>query len=78
MYIVIKKNPDGDSYKISTDLDKSKKTFMEETKECSYPGEFVYLIKIEKDLEFGFGAYGDIFGGEVIIEFEFEENEEEL
>lgn len=65
-YVVITMTEDGDSYNIHTDLDAAKENFREESeKELDAQ---VYLLKTNPGTEFGFGAYGDVYGAEVIEE----------
>jgi len=66
LYVVIMMTEDGDYYKIHTDLDTARKNFSEESeKELDSQ---VYLLKTNPGTEFGFGAYGDVYGAEVIEE----------
>ncbi len=72
IYMIIDANPDGDSYEIHTDLKEAHKAFKEKKKSKSdiILGEgTLYLIHVENPKDFGFGGYGDVYGGEVIEEF---------
>ena len=75
MYILIETSPDGDRYKISNNLPKIQEKFEEEKYEGNTEGS-LYLVEVEEETEFGFGAYGDLFGGKVLMEHHFEEEEE--
>ena len=65
--ILIMQSEDGDSYRIGKDLDKMKQRFDEAVDTGFFRG--VVLALVEENQEFGFGAYGDFFGGEVLDEY---------
>lgn len=65
--ILIMQSEDGDSYRIGKDLDKMKQRFDEAVDTGFFRG--VVLALVEENQEFGFGAYGDLFGGEVLDEY---------
>lgn len=65
--ILIMQSEDGDSYRIGKDLDKMKQRFDEAVDTGFFRG--VVLALVEEHQEFGFGAYGDFFGGEVLDEY---------
>jgi hypothetical protein len=73
MYVVIRSNPDGDSYYITSSLDNARASFERERKivEDSIidSGECVALLSVKEDEDFGRGAWGDWYGCEVIEEF---------
>ncbi len=76
MYILINCSFDGDQYKLVQNLEEGKKAFKE-----SIDTEFfhkIYLLEVEVGKEFGFGSRGDVFGANVIEEWENEEDEEEF
>lgn len=75
MYILIETSPDGDSYEISNNLPKIQEKFEEKKYEGNTEG-YLYLVEVEEETEFGFGAYGDLFGGNVLMEHNYEEEEE--
>lgn len=64
LYVVIMMTEDGDSYNIHTDLDTAERNFREESEKEFYTQ--VYLLKTNPGTEFGFGAYGDVYGAEVM------------
>ncbi len=64
LYVVIMMTEDGDSYNIHADLDNAEKNFREESEKGFYTQ--VYLLKVNPGTEFGFGAYGDVYGAEVM------------
>lgn len=73
MYVVIRSNPDGDSYHMSSSLENARVAF---TKECKIvdesiidSDECVALLKVNEDVDFGRGSYGDWYGCEIIEEF---------
>ena len=72
MYVLIMCHPDGDCYQLSNKLDVLKARFETEKEESSlgYPYSRIVLADIEPDTDFGFGYWGDFFGGEVILEFD--------
>jgi len=72
MYVLIMCHPDGDRYQLSNKLDVLKARFETEKEEGSLgdPYSRIVLADIEPDTDFGFGAWGDFFGGEIIQEHE--------
>jgi hypothetical protein len=77
MYILIMCHVDGDRYQLSNKLDVLKARFEKEKEEGSLGDLYTRLViaDVEPDTDFGFGAWGDFFGGEVILEFD--ENSDE-
>ena len=77
MLILIMCHPDGDSYRLSNNLDVLKAKFDEEKQNGRLGDDFTRLViaEIEPDTDFGFGAWGDFYGGEVIEEFEGNDEE---
>lgn len=73
MYVVIRSNPDGDSYHMSSSLDNARVAFSNECKIIDESiidsDECVSLLKVDEDVDFGRGSYGDWYGCEVIEEF---------
>jgi len=63
---------DGDRYQLSNNLDMLKARFEKEKEEGSLvdPYARIVLADIEPDTDFGFGAWGDFFGGEIIQEYD--------
>ena len=70
MYILIMCHVDGDRYQLSNKLDVLKARFETEKEEGSLgdPYNRLVIADVEPDTDFGFGAWGDFFGGEVILE----------
>lgn len=64
--ILIMQHEDGDSYRIGKDLDKMKQEFDEAVNTGFFRN--IVLALVGEDCDFGFGAYGDFFGGEVLEE----------
>jgi hypothetical protein len=72
-YMIIENDPDGDSYEIHDNLQEAEESFEEKKKTAPIFSEAtIYLIEV-KDKKFGFGARGDLYGGEVIKEHQFEQ-----
>jgi hypothetical protein len=73
MYIVIRSNPDGDSYHMSSSLDNARTSFERERKIVEESiidsEESVALLSVKEDEDFGRGAWGDWYGCEVVDEF---------
>ena len=73
MYVVIRSNPDGDSYYLTPSLDNARASFERERKIVEESiidsGECVALLSVKEDEDFGRGAWGDWYGCEVIEEF---------
>ena len=73
MYIVIRSNPDGDSYYMSSSLDNARTSFERERKIVEESiidsEESVALLSVKEDEDFGRGAWGDWYGCEVVEEF---------
>jgi hypothetical protein len=73
MYIVIRSNPDGDSYHMSSSLDNARVAFSNECKLVNESiidsEERVALLRVDEDVNFGSGAWGDWYGCEVVEEF---------
>jgi hypothetical protein len=67
-------NYDGDTYRLSDNLEVLKKKFDRE-KESKFCSRLI-LAKVKPDVEFGFGSQGDFFAEEVIEEWD--ENDEDL
>lgn len=65
--ILVMGSEDGDSYHVGKDLDKMKERFNEAVDTGFFRS--VVLALVEEDQDFGFGAYGDFFGGEVLEEY---------
>jgi hypothetical protein len=65
MYIVIQCNPDGDTYSIHSSLERAQESY---DKSIDYADEEspLYLVEVKEDTDFGFGAQGDFFGGEIL------------
>ena len=65
MYIVIQCNPDGDTYSIHSSLERAEASY---DQSIDYADEEspLYLVQVEEDRDFGFGAQGDFFGGEIL------------
>jgi hypothetical protein len=74
MLILIMCNYDGDTYRLSDNLEVLKKKFDRE-KESKFCSRLI-LAKVKPDVEFGFGSQGDFFAEEVIEEWD--ENDEDL
>ena len=68
MYIVIMISPDGDNYKILNDEHTAREVFDAE-KETEFYSRVV-MAKVTPGKDFGFGSYGDFYGGEVLEETE--------
>jgi len=73
MYVVIRSNPDGDSYYLTPSLDNARASFEKERKIVKESiidtQESVALLSVKEDEDFGRGAWGDWYGCEVIEEF---------
>ena len=71
MFLLVNCNVDGDTYQIFNDATEAKSAF---DKECEgIFTERVVLLEPNKNGErFGFGSRGNIFGAEVVFEFENE------
>lgn len=81
MYIVVRSNPDGDSYYLTSSLDNARTSFERERKIVKESiidsEESVALLSVKEDEDFGRGAWGTWYGCEVIEEFgEFSDDEE--
>jgi len=65
MYVVIQCNPDGDTYSIHSSLERAQESY---DKSIDYADEEspLYLAEVKEDTDFGFGAQGDFFGGEIL------------
>ena len=72
MLILIMCHVDGDRYQLSNNLDVLKARFEKEKEEGSLGDGYsrIVLADIKPDTDFGFGAWGDFFGGEIIQEYE--------
>lgn len=73
MYVVVRSNPDGDSYHMSSSLENARIAF---ARECTFVNESiidsdeaVFLVSVKEDEDFGRGGYGDWYGCEVVDEF---------
>jgi hypothetical protein len=77
MLVLIMCHPDGDSYRLSNDLDVLKAKFDYEKENGRLGDDFTRLVlaDVEPDTDFGFGAWGDFYGGDVIEEFEGNDDE---
>jgi hypothetical protein len=73
MLILIMSHPDGDTYQLSDNLNVLEKKF-EKLKEERFYSRLV-LADVKSDVAFGFGSQGEFFGGEVILEWD--ENDDE-
>jgi len=78
MYVLIHIFSDGTSHELSNDLQALKTKFLDlklsiYEEDCDDP-QSIYIAKVELNEPFGFGAYGDFFGGDIIEDFysEFE------
>jgi hypothetical protein len=65
MYLVINASPDGDEYFFSASERKARAHYIDSS-EYSSEESPVYLAKIKDGVEFGFGARGNFFGGELL------------
>jgi hypothetical protein len=70
MFVLINLNHDGDSYLISNSLENAKKEFADACEGWNYK---VILCKPTLDGTFGFGNWGDLYGAEIIQEWERED-----
>jgi hypothetical protein len=70
MFVLIILDHDGDSYLISNSLENAKKEFVDACDTWAYK---VILCKPTLDGTFGFGNWGDLYGAEIIQEWEREE-----
>jgi hypothetical protein len=70
MFVLINLNHDGDSYLITNSLENAKKEFEDACDSWNYK---VILCKPTLDGTFGFGNWGDLYGAEIIQEWEREE-----
>jgi hypothetical protein len=68
MLILIMCGYDGDSYRLSNNLDLLENKF-QEAKESQLFHRIV-LVDVELDQEIGFGAEGEFFGGKVIKDWD--------
>ena len=66
MYIIIESNEDGETYQITSSLSKGEKIYETRSRELEDEVNNFILAKVKEDVEFGFGARGDFFGGEII------------
>lgn len=66
MLILIMCDPDGDTYRLSNNMALMKEKFAEASRSEYY--HHVVLAEVDTDATFGFGAYGEFFGGEVILD----------
>jgi len=72
MLVLINCSYDGDSYRIFETLENANAAFLESCESGLF--HRVYLLEPHTpSTEFGFGSYGDVFGANVISEFENEE-----
>ena len=66
MFIVIHASTDGDRYSIHATEEAARKVY-EDFKEGVYgEDDTVILAKINNPTDFGFGAYGDMYGADVL------------
>jgi hypothetical protein len=68
MFLLINCNYDGDSYSIFDKIETAMEAFNESCEEES--NHRVYLVKPEIGETFGFGSRGEIFGAEIIEEYD--------
>jgi len=64
-------SPDGDNYQIHNDEASARDCFENEDNTEFYSR--VVLAKVTPGKDFGFGSYGDFYGGEVLEESEGED-----
>jgi len=74
MFIVIHASTDGDRYSIHATEEAARKVY-EDFKEDLSMDDTVVLAKINNPTDFGFGAYGDMYGADV-LEISSEEMDE--
>jgi hypothetical protein len=75
LFALIMCSPDGNNHCISNNLESLKTKFAEEKSSESYSS--LTLAKIEMDQDFGFGAWSDFYGGEIIEEWDSEAYEDD-
>lgn len=76
-YMIIKTDPDGDSYQIHQELEKARKSFVDSKDSATIWGEgTLYLVEVENLSDFGFGSQGDFYGGEILEEHNFQDDGE--
>lgn len=74
IYMVIESSPDGDNYQIHSSLKEARTSFSSESEKSIILGESTfYLVEVKDQRNFGFGARGDFYGGEIIESFAHEE-----
>lgn len=72
MFLLINCNHDGDTYNLFNKIEDSKEEF--EVSCADERNHRVVLVKLDSlGQEFGFGSRGEIFGAEVIFEYDNEE-----
>jgi hypothetical protein len=71
MFLLVNCNVDGDTYQMFNDADAAKSAF---DKACDgmFTERVVLMEPNENGERFGFGSQGDVFGAEVVFEFENE------
>ena len=71
MYVLINCSYDGDTYQLFTDRERASGAFTESLDIRSYHA--LYLLEVEPNQEFGFGSRGEVFGAEILEEWQEEE-----
>lgn len=66
-------SPEGDSYQIHNDEASARDCFENENENNTESYVRVVLARVTPGKDFGFGSYGDFYGGEVLEEFEGED-----
>jgi hypothetical protein len=72
MFLLVNCNVDGDTYQMFNDADEAKSAF---DKACDgmFTERVVLMKPNDEGKRFGFGSQGDVFGAEVVFEFETHE-----
>lgn len=69
MFVIIKSDPDETSTKIIMNEEKAMNSYFHKVEELDEHDDHMVLAKVNEDSDFGFGARGDFFGGEILEEF---------
>ena len=76
IYLLLTIDSDGDTYWFSFDMDEAIIRY-KFTVEHSSSGQSIFLAECEPGVEMGFDRDGDFYGGNVLMEFREDEEEEE-
>ncbi len=76
MLVLIMMDSDVMSFRLSSNFDLMKGKFEEAKDQELY--DRITLAEVEEDAEIGYGAYGEFYGGDVIMEWNIDNEEEEV